>query len=267
MISFPNAKINIGLNVVSKRVDGYHNIETIFHPVNLADVLELIDSKETGLTTSGIEIDGKAEDNLIIKAYQILKEDYNFTPVKYHLHKVIPLGAGLGGGSSDAAFALKMLNEYFKLKITNNELENYAAKIGADCPFFIKNKPAFATGTGNELQPIELDLSEFQIIILKPNIFVRTPEAYAKIIPSKPKIKLTDAIQLPIEDWKDVIENDFEKSVFIKYPEVGHLKEMLYNLGASYASMSGSGSSVFGIFRHLPIEFENKIPKHIFIYR
>jgi 4-diphosphocytidyl-2-C-methyl-D-erythritol kinase len=267
MIVFPNAKINIGLNVVSKREDGFHNIETIFYPIKLSDALEFAEADETRLSNSGIQIESDQKDNLIIKAYGILKANFNLPNLKFHLHKIIPFGAGLGGGSSDAAFTLKMLNEYFNLRLSLEELEDYAGQIGADCPFFIRNKPTFATGIGNKFHKLELDLADYEIIILKPNISVSTPEAYKNVIPRNPKYRLTEIVKTPIDDWKNLIVNDFEKSVFSKYPQIAELKQLLYVLGANYASMSGSGSAVFGIFRHLPTELENKIPESILLYR
>lgn len=267
MISFPNAKINIGLNVVSKRKDGYHNLETIFYPVKLSDALEIVESKTTAFTSTGIEIDGNPENNLVYKAYQLLQSNFDLPPVKLHLHKVIPFGAGLGGGSSDAAFTLKMLDDYFNLKIPSIQLEKYAAQIGADCPFFIENKPTFASGIGNQFQAINIDLSAFKILIIKPNITVSTFDAYNNITPQKPKYNLRDIENLKIEKWKDIIHNDFEKSVFLKYPEIENLKQNLYKMGAVYASMSGSGSAVFGIFRQLPVVLDKFIPKGIFTYR
>ncbi len=267
MISFPNAKINIGLNVVSKREDGYHNLETIFYPVKLADALEIVQADKTEFTASGIEIDGKAENNLVFKAYTILQKDFNLPPVKLHLHKKVPFGAGLGGGSADAAFTLKMLNDYFKLGLPDSKLENYAGQIGADCAFFIQNKPTFAHGIGNQFEPINIDLSGFNIVIIKPPFSVSTPEAYRNIIPAKPIFSLKQIENLPIEDWRDFIRNDFEASVFPIYPEIEALKNKLYELGATYSSMSGSGSAVFGIFRHLPTNLDKYLPKGIFIYR
>ncbi|HPE77000.1 MAG TPA: 4-(cytidine 5'-diphospho)-2-C-methyl-D-erythritol kinase [Draconibacterium sp.] len=267
MIVFPNAKINIGLNVVSKREDGFHNLETIFYPVKLSDALEFAEADETCLTNSGIQIESDQKDNLIIKAYGLLKANFNLPNLKFHLHKIIPFGAGLGGGSSDAAFTLKMLNEYFSLGLTTEELENYAGQIGADCPFFIRNKPTFATGIGNKFHNIELNLSDYEIIILKPNISVSTPEAYKNVIPRNPKYRLTEIVKTPIDNWKNLIVNDFEKSIYSKYPQIAELKQLLYSLGASYASMSGSGSAVFGIFRHLPTELKNKIPEGVLLYR
>ena len=267
MISFPNAKINIGLNVVSKRADGYHNLETIFYPVKLADILEIVDSDKPELSISGIQIEGPLSENLILRAYRLLKNDFDLPPVKFHLHKIIPFGAGLGGGSSDAAFLLKMLNAYFNLTINTKQLKKYASQIGADCPFFIENKPAFASGIGDRLNSINLDLSGFEILIVKPRISVSTGEAYKNVVPSKPKFNLNEIEKAPIELWKDLVTNDFEQSVFPVYPEIREIKETLYNLGALYSSMSGSGSAVFGIFRHLPTNPENLLPKGVFIYR
>jgi 4-diphosphocytidyl-2-C-methyl-D-erythritol kinase len=267
MIVFPNAKINIGLNVVSKREDGYHNLETIFFPLKLADALEFVETEETTLTTSGIRIDSLPEQNLILKAYNLLKADFNLPSIHFHLHKVIPFGAGLGGGSSDAAFTFKMLNDYFNLGLSTQKLESYAAQIGADCPFFILNKPTFATGIGNKFHSIELDLSDYEIVILKPNITVSTPEAYKNVIPRNPKFRLTEIIKTPLDQWKNLVINDFEKSVFPKYPQIAELKQLLYDLGAGFASMSGSGSAVFGFFRHLPTNLDKKIPAGILLYR
>lgn len=267
MIVFPNAKINIGLNVVSKREDGYHNLETIFFPVRLADALEFAEAEKTMLSTSGITINGDPGQNLVLKAYHLLQADFNLPPLHFHLHKVIPFGAGLGGGSSDAAFTLKMLNEYFTLGLTQQKLELYAAQIGADCPFFVLNKPTFATGIGNKFQNIELNLADYEIIILKPDINVSTPEAYKNVIPRNPKYRLTEIIKTPVSDWKNLVVNDFEKSIFPKYPQIAELKQLLYDMGAAFASMSGSGSAVFGIFRHSPINIENKIPRGVLLYR
>jgi len=267
MLVFPNAKINLGLNVVSKRADGYHNLETVFYPVKLADALELVEAGETSLSISGLTIDGNAENNLVLKAYRLLEHDYQLPPVKFHLHKVIPFGAGLGGGSSDAAFALKMLNRFFQLQLSDTSLENYAARLGADCPFFIQNKPVFAHGIGDRFEPVALDLHEYQIVVVKPGISVSTPEAYRNIVPAPASFNLRDISKLPIEEWKNVVKNDFEKSVFPQYPGIEKLKNQLYDLGAVYASMSGSGSAVYGIFRHLPADLDRFLPEGIFIYR
>ena len=249
MIVFPNAKINIGLNVVEKRTDGFHNIESIFYPVmELFDVLEIIKADKLQFSSSGITIPGNEADNLCVKAFRLLKTDFNISPVHIHLHKVIPIGAGLGGGSADAAFTLKALNQLFELHLTEEQLIEYARKLGSDCAFFIKNKPVYAFGKGDEFEPIELDLSKLDIKIEYPNIHVGTAEAYAGVVP-KPSIKkLKELIQLPISEWKNVLKNDFEDSILPNHPQIKALKEKFYNEGAIYASMTGSGSAVFGIF-------------------
>lgn len=267
MIVFPNAKINIGLNVISKREDGYHNIETIFYPVKLSDALEIADSGNTEFTLSGWRLGGSVEDNLIYKAYLLLKNDFKLPKFKIHLHKTIPFGAGLGGGSSDAAFTIKLLNEYFNLGLDLAQLEKYASLLGADCSFFIFNKPAFASGIGDQLKPVEIDLSDYEILIVKPKVAVNTSVAYRNIKPANPSFSLQELNKISIEEWKNLVVNDFEKTVFPTYPEIQNLKEVLYEMGAIYASMSGSGSAVFGVFRHLPTNFDEFIPKGIFIYR
>lgn len=263
MICYPNAKINIGLNVVEKRADGYHNLETVFYPIGLCDVLEVLPSEscsDYSFSSSGIDIQGDPEDNLIVKAYHLLRSGYQFPPVDISLVKQIPFGAGLGGGSSDAAFMLKTLNEMFELKASKLRLEKLAAKLGADCPVFIKNKPVYATGIGNEFKAIKLSLKGLFLVLIKPDIHVSTPEAYSLVVPEVPEISLFDSIQRPITDWKNLIKNDFEKSVFVKYSVIGEIKNKLYDMGAMYASMSGSGSAVYGIFENEPtkaLSFEN----------
>lgn len=260
MTIFPNAKINIGLNVVERRPDGYHNIETIFYPIGLHDVLT-IEKSETcsdySFSSSGIEIHGDPEENLIIKAYRLLRTKHQFPPIDISLFKQIPFGAGLGGGSSDAAFTLKAINELFQLKISTKKLEQYASKIGADCPFFIQNQPTFATGIGNVFSPVKLSLEGYWLLLVKLDIHVSTPEAYAGVTPKSSEIKLPELIKKPVEEWKNFIFNDFEESVFQKYPKIGELKQEIYELGALYASMSGSGSSVYGIFKEKP-DFTDK---------
>lgn len=255
MLLYPNAKINLGLNVVEKRPDGYHNIETVFYPIGLCDVLE-VETSETctdySFSSTGIPIDGDPEDNLIVKAYHLLRSGCEFPSVDISLVKQIPFGAGLGGGSSDAAFMLKALNQLFNLKFTPSKLEKLAAKLGADCPVFIKNKPVFATGIGNVFTPIKLSLKGKFLLLVKPDIHVSTPEAYSLVVPEKPEISLLELIQKPLTDWRGLIKNDFEKSVFSKYPEIEKIKNDLYSMGAVYASMSGSGSSVYGIFETAP---------------
>ena len=249
MIVFPNAKINIGLNVLEKRKDGYHNIESIFYPVmELFDVLEIIKSEKLQFSSTGISIPGNESDNLCLKAYQLIQSDYKISPVHIHLHKVIPIGAGLGGGSADAAFTLKALNQLFELHLTDEQLINYARKLGSDCAFFIKNILVYAFGKGDEFEPIDLDLSKFNIKIEYPNIHVGTVEAYAGVKPKPSSKSLKDLIKLPIENWKNSIKNDFEDSIFFNHPQIKVLKEKFYNESAIYASMTGSGSAVFGVF-------------------
>lgn len=258
MITFPNAKINLGLNIVEKRPDGYHNLETIFYPINLQDALEVTrregDDKEYTLHISGTPLDGEPEDNLVVKAYKLLKKDYpEMTPIDIHMYKHIPAGAGLGGGSSDAAFMIKLLNDKFSLGLGTEQMERYAAQLGADCAFFIQNKPVFATGIGNVFEPVELSLKGYYIVLVKPDIFVSTRDAFAEIKPARPAVSLKEMVKKPIDTWKKTMRNDFENNVFQKFPEIAAIKDELYDLGAVYASMSGSGSSVFGIFR-APIE-------------
>ena len=250
MITFPNAKINLGLDVVEKRPDGYHNLETVFYPIPLHDILEITRSeKETSFTMYNAKFEGSDNDNLVVKAYRLLADEYKMPNVCISLYKNIPTGAGMGGGSADAAFALKMLNEIAGLNLDDEKLEEYAARLGADCAFFIKNRPAYATGIGNILTPIECDLSGYYMVVIKPEIHISTKEAYALVNPQHPEHALEGIIRKPVEEWKDLMKNDFEKSVFAKYPDLKELKEKLYELGALYASMSGSGSAFFGIFK------------------
>lgn len=258
MITFPNAKINLGLNIIEKRPDGYHNLETIFYPINLQDALEVTrrenNDKEYTLHISGAPLEGEPEDNLVVKAYKLLKKDYpGLLPVDIHMYKHIPAGAGLGGGSSDAACMIKLLNDKFSLGLSTERMEEYAVKLGADCAFFIRNKPVFATGIGNLFEPVELSLKGYHIILIKPDIFVFTRDAFAEIKPVRPAVSLKEIVKQPMETWKNSMKNDFEDSVFKKFPEIAAIKDELYDLGAVYAAMSGSGSSVYGIFK-APIE-------------
>lgn len=258
MITFPNAKINLGLNIVEKRPDGYHNLETIFYPINLQDALEVTrrenNDKEYTLHISGSPLEGEPEDNLVVKAYKLLKKDYpGLLPVDIHMYKHILAGAGLGGGSSDAACMIKLLNDKFSLGLSTERMEEYAVKLGADCAFFIRNKPVFATGIGNLFEPVELSLKGYHIILIKPDIFVSTRDAFAEIKPVRPAVSLKEIVKQPMETWKNSMKNDFEDSVFKKFPEIAAIKDELYDLGAVYAAMSGSGSSVYGIFK-APIE-------------
>lgn len=252
MITFPNAKINLGLNITEKRPDGYHNLETIFYPIPLEDALEACPRKEGpgcySLSQSGLSIEGDAENNLVVKAYKLLDETYHLPPVDIYLHKHIPSGAGLGGGSADAAFMLKLLNRMYRLNLTDDQLEAYAARLGADCAFFVRNQPTYAEGIGNIFSPVELSLTGWQLLLVKPDIFVSTRDAFARIRPRHPERNLRDLISQPVESWKDYMINDFEESVFPQFPAIGDIKTELYRLGAVYASMSGSGSSVYGLF-------------------
>ncbi len=264
MISFPNAKINIGLHIVERRPDGYHNLETVFYPIPLCDVLEVVESEKNtySLHGSGIAVDAAVKDNLITKAFDLLRKDFAVQPVEAYLEKIIPFGAGLGGGSADAAFMLKMLNEIFNLQLSVSQLENYASKLGADCPFFIQNKPVFATGIGNIFQNISISLKGYYIVLIKPTIYVSTADAYSGVKPQKPAYPLLETIQQKnIHEWKNYIENDFEKTVFVKYPAIEKIKNELYKQGAVYASMSGSGSSVYGIFEE-EIDLKNMFADH-----
>ncbi len=251
MICFPNAKINLGLNIVSKRPDGYHNIETIFYPVDIRDALEVTDARgEEGIfRQTGIPVDGNPSDNLVMKAYRLLSGKYMLPEVDIHLLKKIPFGAGLGGGSADAACMLKLMNDFAGLHISEDELESLAALIGADCAFFIRNKPVFASGIGNLFENIDCSLKGYHLLIVKPDIHISTKEAYAMVKPRHPEISLKSIIRMPIENWKEAMVNDFESGIFAQYPAIQTLKNGLYEMGAVYASMSGSGSSVYGIFR------------------
>lgn len=254
MITFPNAKINIGLNIIEKRDDGFHNIESVFYPVNVCDALEVIENTEEGaerftFTSSGIEIPGDATDNLCYFAYHLVSQDYPVPAVKVHLHKHIPIGAGLGGGSSDAAFFIKLLNDKFELGISWGEMHHYARQLGSDCSFFVSNKPSFAEGRGDQYESMKLDLSKYYVVLVYPNIHVNTAKAYSGVIPKLPSRSLeNDILNLPIEQWKEFIHNDFEDSIFSQFPEIKNIKEKLYSKGAIYSAMSGSGSTVFGIF-------------------
>lgn len=255
MISFPNAKINIGLNIVEKRPDNYHHIESVFYPVQLTDALEVVENKEKDapaivFTSSGIEIPGNPADNLCCMAYHLIATDYPLPPVKIHLHKHIPIGAGLGGGSADAAFFIKLMKDIFELNISWGEMHHYARKLGSDCSFFITNKPVIAEGRGDEYESIQLDLGAYYIALIYPNIVIHTATAYKNAVPAKPSRSLeNDILNLPVEEWKAFIKNDFEKTVFTVHPQLKSIKETLYNEGALYAAMSGSGSTVFGIFK------------------
>jgi len=252
MVIFPNAKINIGLNITERRPDGYHNLETIFYPVKINDVLEIVPADKLAFESSGLDIPGSAEDNLCIKAYHLIKKDYDIPHVKIHLHKHIPIGAGLGGGSSDAAYFIRLIDQTFNLKLGVEQMQNYARALGADCAFFIESKPVFAFEKGDEFEPIKLDLSKYSIVLVMPPAHVSTAEAYRGVKPAEVKTSLFELIDMPIEQWKRYIKNDFEESVFKNHAVIRGAKAALYEAGALFASMSGSGVSVFGIFNNTP---------------
>jgi 4-diphosphocytidyl-2-C-methyl-D-erythritol kinase len=249
MLAFANAKINIGLNVTEKRPDGYHDIETVFYPIKLYDVIEITDAAHTHCVIKGIKVPGNPEHNLCMKAFALLAQDFDLPPQQITLLKNIPIGAGLGGGSSDAAFLLKLVNEKFKLNLSAVALKNYAGKLGADCAFFIDNKPMFATGIGDVLEPVDLDLSPYFMVLVQPAIHISTVTAYAGINPHKPSASVKNLIHLPKSSWKQEITNDFEGSVTVTYPEIQVIKEKLYHAGAIFALMTGSGSTVYAVFK------------------
>ena len=283
MISFPNAKINIGLNVVAKRPDGYHDIETVFYPVNVQDVLEVnvrkiikpgrpifhrmaepasyFEDENCSLTLKGNLLPGNPADNLVVKAYRMLLEDFDLPPVDIMLYKHIPSGAGLGGGSSDCANIIKLLNRRFGLRMTDRCMERYASRLGADCAFFIRNIPVIACGTGNIMTPVGLSLKGYTIVMIKPDVEVSTREAYSLVTPAKPEKSLEELIGLPVSQWRGQIVNDFEKSIYSLHPEIAALKDRLYDAGAVYSSMSGSGSTVYGIFETAISEPESIFPE------
>jgi 4-diphosphocytidyl-2-C-methyl-D-erythritol kinase len=249
MISFPYAKINLGLHIVSKRDDGFHNLETSFLPIKLHDVLEIVPSDKFVFNAYGIKIAGNTDDNLCVKAYRLLKKIYNIPAVEIHLIKKIPFGAGLGGGSSDAAFTLMSLNELFYLDIKKEKLQSFARELGADCAYFIEDKKVqYATGRGDVFQEINLQTEDFNIIIAKPDFNISTKEAFFGMEIKKREYTLFDNILKGKEHWKNNVKNDFEESIFAKYPALAGIKEYFYQKGAFYSSLSGSGSSVYGLF-------------------
>ncbi len=288
MLSFPNIKINLGLNIIEKRPDGFHNLMSVFYPVkSVFDVLEVVKDEEnqpTGelynavthsgkgflpaeinytqygkikLAITGLDIPGDASDNLLVKAYNLIDADYSLAPVKVHLHKVIPTGAGLGGGSADAAFFINVLNEVLEIGLAWGEKHHYAKQLGSDCSFFIANRPAFCFERGDQFESVLLDLSGWDIVLVKPPVHVSTADAYAGITPKAAAESPEDIVALPVEEWKDKLVNDFEETVFAKYPEIAAIKTELYTMGATYACMSGSGATVFALFKNAP-DLSNK---------
>lgn len=248
MVAFPGCKINLGLHILSRRPDGYHELNTGFFPVPWSDILELIQSKEFSLTLTGLPVPGNVDENLVAKAYRLLKKDFDLPPVQGHLHKLVPMGAGLGGGSADAAHALRLLDGLFSLHLAPTKLSAYAQELGSDCSFFLINTPAIGRGRGEVLERVDLPLKGYYLVILTPGIHVATGEAYAGVKPQTPKEELGVTLKRPVKEWKEWLVNDFESIVFSRFPELAKLKEGCYAKGAVYASLSGSGSSVFGLF-------------------
>ena len=263
MVLFPNCKINIGLNIISKRADAYHNIETVFYPLNWYDAVEIIPLSDNNalsasphFTQSGLSIPGKEADNICLKAYQILKKDFPGIPaVNMHLHKTIPAGAGMGGGSANGAFTLLLINKKFNLNLSPEQLVQYALQLGSDCPFFIINEPCYARERGEKMEMITLNLSSYSFLIVHPAIHVNTTWAFSRVTPARPPKPVKTIVQQPVGTWKEELVNDFELPVFSQYPQIAQIKKLLYDNGALYASLSGSGSSVYGIFS------KNKVPE------
>jgi len=261
MLVFPNAKINIGLYITAKREDGFHDIETVFYPIGVYGMLEMIPSKKHSFSISGIEIPITKENNICLKTFSLLQEKYSLPPVKIHLHKNIPIGAGLGGGSSDAAFMLKLTNEIFNLNLSDDEFQNFAIQLGSDVSFFLHNKPVLARGRGEILSEIDLSLNTKYLVVIYPNIHISTRDAYSNIKPKHQRYSLVDLIKEPISEWKDIIFNDFEERLFLRYNALKEIKDELYRQGAIYASMSGSGSSIYGVFDNM-VSLKNINPKY-----
>jgi 4-diphosphocytidyl-2-C-methyl-D-erythritol kinase len=267
MIVFPKAKINLGLRITGKRDDGYHNIETVFYPVNLCDALEFVSSSESAekdiLNVTGISVGVSPEENIVMKAVLKLREKYSFPRLKIHLHKAIPHGAGLGGGSSDAGCMLKALNRHFQMSIGEKELKSMALDIGSDCPFFIDGDPSFATGRGEILEPINPVLSGYYLLLINPGVVINTAEAYRNCMPEMPLTSLMSLLAHDIQEWKDIILNDFEEFAFGKHPVIRKIRDELYINGALFSSMSGSGSSVYGIFSGIPKNMPDQLKKMV----
>lgn len=249
MVSFPPGKINLGLNILRKRSDGYHDIETCFYPVPWTDILEIIPSDEFSFSLSGDSIPGEGHDNLCVKAYRMMQAVYSLPPVKMHLHKIIPMGAGLGGGSSDAAWTLRLLNDIFGLNLAKEVLKEYAARLGSDCAFFIDDIPMIGSGRGEVLTPVKISLKGKFMVIVKPEVHVSTADAYRGVVPQERQKTIIEVLGMPVADWRSNLTNDFEHTIATKFPVILKIKEALYNRGALYASMSGSGSAVYGIFQ------------------
>jgi 4-diphosphocytidyl-2-C-methyl-D-erythritol kinase len=270
MIAFPPCKINLGLNVTARRSDGYHHIESLFYPVQLNDVLEVVENPENppghlSLTLSGLPVPGESKENLVVKAFQLINADFPLPGIRVHLHKAIPMGAGLGGGSSDGAYMVRLLNQKFNLGISKEKMTSYAEQLGSDCPFFIQNDPALASGRGDVLRVIPSFLNSYHLCLIYPGIHVSTPEAFGMIQPKEPLNQIEAIVSGPIESWKNLLLNDFEAPVSSRHPEIAQISRKLYDTGAIYASMTGSGSTVYGIFRkEVP---KMQWPEHYFSFQ
>lgn len=250
MILFPPAKINLGLFITAKRPDGFHDLETCFYQVPWQDILEITPAESFSFSSSGLAISGSPASNLCFRAYEALQKIPECKPVHIHLHKVIPMGAGLGGGSSDAAYTLMGLRDVFHLPLTNADLIPYAQALGSDCAFFLTDQAQIGRGKGDELSPISVDLKGKYIVLIYPNMGITTQEAYAHVVPKTAPISLQEALVQPINTWQALVSNDFEASIFPTHPMLAEIKNELISLGADYAAMSGSGSTLFGIFEH-----------------
>jgi 4-diphosphocytidyl-2-C-methyl-D-erythritol kinase len=270
MVSFPNAKINLGLQVIRKRADGYHDLETVFYPIKgLQDALEIVHGNQVDenplFTISGLPINGDTKDNLCIKAYHLLKKDFpSLPPIQMHLHKAIPMGAGMGGGSADGAFTLDLLNRQFNLELNQEQLIAYALELGSDCPFFVINQPCFATSRGEQLEPISVDLLNYTILLINPGIHIPTGWAFGQLTPKSSVENCKTIVQAPVNTWRDRLINDFEAPVMASYPAIRDIKDRLYEHGAIYASMTGTGSTVYGIFEK-DLTHTLSLPEHYLI--
>ncbi|PRY13204.1 4-diphosphocytidyl-2-C-methyl-D-erythritol kinase [Pontibacter ummariensis] len=267
MLDFPNAKINLGLYVTAKRPDGFHNLQSCFYPVKWCDALEILPAKEERFEMTGLPVPGDPASNLCLKAYRLLQQDFALPPVHMHLHKVLPMGAGLGGGSADAAFTLRILNKLFELNLSAAALEDYARQLGSDCAFFVQNQPVIATERGDVFERFSLDLSGYACVIVYPGIHITTAEAYGSINPKEPSCGMEILLKQDLDVWKTVLHNDFEDALFPKYPELAAVKEKLYGAGAVYASMTGSGSALYGLFKAGEVPATLVFPEHYLVWQ
>jgi 4-diphosphocytidyl-2-C-methyl-D-erythritol kinase len=252
MICFPNCKINLGLNIISRRDDGYHEVSTVMYPVDIEDILEVVKSEEFKFTSSGLDIPGKTNSNLCVKAFKILQREFDIDPVHIHLFKNIPMGAGLGGGSADGAFTLSLINDFYELNISNEQLKVYASELGSDCAFFIENIPQYAEGRGEVLTPFNVTLEGKTLVLINDGTHISTEEAYGSIKPKSPENDVQKVLNKPLSEWKELLVNDFEKGIFKNHPQLAEYRSKLYESGAEYAAMTGSGSTIFGIFNESP---------------